>query len=317
MLKRSLQLFMIFTALFLSGEYCLNAAETSVPAVSAAAADSTINIDKNNQMMLVFVERLKSGDTKEARKIAKEMADFSKNYKDDEKTVYKSFYSNIEKELYILKNKNSKKNVVWVKEPIADGYYFLAVMDFNEKNYKDAIDNIQKCITWNPVRAPYYCERGFIFLNCGVNADYVSAQVAYEQALEYADNEEDFASALRGLGFAFASRNELEESAAAMILSEKFVPNNPDAQEHILRLKSLVPSFDFNMDIKKATKILKESHIQTTFSPDHSKVLLKLASEMKMPEEKEKALVFLIRANMLDPNNKDVEKKLKEVQMIK
>ena len=138
-------------------------------------------------------------------------------------------------------------------------------MDFQEEKYQDAIDNIQKCIMWNPVRAPYYCERGFIFLNCGIYADYVNAQVAYEQALECADNEEDFASALRGIGFAFAARNELEESAAAMILSQKFVPDNPDAKEHILRLKNLVPDFDFNMDVKKAKKILNESKIQTSF----------------------------------------------------
>lgn len=316
MFKRSFQLFLLFTALLLSSEYGLNAAELAVPAVSAAA-DSTITIDKNNQMMLVFVERLKSGNTKEARKIAQEMADFSKKYKDDANTEYKSFYSNIEKEYYIYKNKGSKKKIVWVPEPIADGYYFLAVIDFQDKKYQDAIDNIQKCIMWNPVRAPYYCERGFIFLNSGIYADFVSAQIAYEQALECADNEEDFASALRGLGFALAARNELDVSAAAMILSMKYVPDNADAKEHILRLKNLVPTFDFNMDTMKAKKILYDSKIQTTFSPEHATVLLKIASELKMPEEKEKALAFLISANMIDPSNKAVENKLKEIQKLK
>ena len=316
MLKRSLNLFIIFTALLLSFECRLNAQETAVPAVSAAA-DSTITIDKNNQMMLVFVERLKSGNYKEARKIANEMAGFSNKYKDDAMTEYKSFYSDIEREYYLLKNKGSKKKVVWVPEPIADGYYFLAVMDFQEKKYQDAVDNIQKCIIWNPVRAPYYCERGFIFLNSGIYADYVSAQVAYEQALECADNEEDFASALRGLGFSFAAMNQLEESAAAMILSQKYVPDSPDAKEHLLRLKNLVPSFDFNMDTKKAKKILYDSKIQTTFSPEHATVLLKLVNEMKMPDDKEKALAFLVSANRIDPGNKAVENKLKEIQKLK
>ena len=316
MYKRSFQLFIIFSLLLLSLECRLNAEELAVPAVSAAA-DSTITIDKNNQMMLVFVERLKSGNIKEARKIAQDMANFSQKYKDDANTEYKSFYSNIEKEYYIYKNKDSKKKVVWVPEPIADGYYFLAVMDFQEKKYQDAIDNIQKCIMWNPVRAPYYCERGFIFLNSGIYADYVSAQVAYEQALECADNEEDFASALRGLGFALASQNGLEESAAAMILSMKYVPDSADAKEHLLRLKNLVPSFDFNMDVKRAKKILSESKIQTTFSPEHSVVLLKMVNEMKLPDEKEKALAFLVSANRIDPGNKAVENKLKEVQKLK
>ena len=316
MLKRSFHLFIIFTALLLSFECRLNAQETAVPAVSAAA-DSTINIDKNNQMMLAFVERLKTGNTKEARKIANEMIAFSKKYKDDPMTEYKNFYSDIEKEYYLLKNKGSKKKVVWVQDPIADGYYFLAVMDFQEKKYQDAIDNIQKCIIWNPVRAPYYCERGFIFLNSGIYADYVSAQIAYEQALECADNEEDFASALRGLAFSFAAMNQLEESAAAMVLSQKYVPDSADAKEHLLRLKNLVPSFDFNMDTKKAKKILYDSKIQTTFSSEHATVLLKLVNEMKMPDDKEKALAFLVSANRIDPGNKAVENKLKEIQKLK
>ena len=271
-------------------------------------------IDKYNQMMMVFVQRLKSGNVAEARKIAKEIADYSKNYKDDANTEYKSFYSNIEKELYILKNKDNKKKVVWVEEPIADGYYFLAVIDFQEGKYKEAIEDIQKCISWNPVRSPYYCERGFIFLNSGKDPDAINAEVAYLQALEYANNEEDFASALRGLSFALAARNEFDVSMAAMVLSKEFERNSVDADEHILRLKKLIPNYDFEMNAKKARQILKENKIQTTYSPEHVRVLIKLASALKKPEEKEKAIIFLTHAQMLEPMNVEVMNKLKDLQ---
>ncbi len=271
-------------------------------------------IDRNNQMMMVFVQRLKSGNVAEARKIAKDMAAFSQKYKDTDSVEYKSFYSNIEKELYLLKNKDNKKKVVWVEEPIADGYYFLAVLDFQDKHYKDAISNIQKCIFWNPVRAAYYCERGFIFLNTTPESDLLSAQVAYEQALEYADDEETFASALRGLSFVFADKNQFEESVAAMILSKEFEPNSVEADEHLIRMKNLISGFDFNMSAKKAKEVLQKSNVQTTYSPEHVKVLIKLASELKMPEEKEKAKVFLTRALMLDPQNKEAISKMKNLQ---
>ena len=101
------------------------------------------------------------------------------------------------------------------------------------------------------------------------------------------------------------------------IISSIYIPDNPNAKAKILRLKNLDPSFDFNMDTVKAKKILYDSKIQTTFSPEHAVVLLKIVSELKMPEEKEKALAFLISANMIDPSNKAVEKKLKEIQNLK
>ncbi len=311
MTKKTLLLIIIISLLL---PFCENNLSAAEPKDTSGNNSQNSSIDRNNQMMLAFVQRMKSGNVTEARKIAKEMTAFANKYTDTADVEYKNFYSNMEKELYLLKNKNSKKKVVWVDDPIADGYYFLAVIDFQAKHYKEAKENIQKCIFWNPVRAPYYCERGFIFLNSGVESDYISAQVAYEQALEYADNEEDFASALRGVGFAFASRNMFEESVAAMVLSKEFEPNNTDAEEHILRMKNFIPSFDFSMDSKKARKILKDNKIQTTYSPEHVKVLIKLASELKMPEEKEKALIFLTRAQMLEPVNVEVINKLKEIQ---
>lgn len=302
MLKRSL--LYVFTSLFISLSTMTIAEESN----------TNSSIDKYNQMMMVFVERLRSGNVKEARKIANDMTSFSKNYKDDAKTEYKNFYSDIEKELYSLKNKDNKKKVVWVNEPIADGYYFLAVIDFQEKQYKDAIENIQKCIFWNPVHSAYYCERGFIFLNSGFDSNIINAQVAYEQALEYANNEEDFASALRGLGFVFTARGQFEESAASMILSKEYDANSTDADAHILYLKRLIPSFDFNMSANEARKILKEAKIQTSFSPDHVNVLIKMANSFTKPEEKERAIIFLRTAQLLDPNNTEVTKKLKALQ---
>lgn len=75
---------------------------------------------------------------------------------------------------------------------------------------------MQKAISWNPVRSAFYAERGFMFLRKNSGADIVGAQIAYEKALELADNPEDFAAALRGLAFVLVERRELEKALGSV-----------------------------------------------------------------------------------------------------
>ena len=60
------------------------------------------------------------------------------------------------------------------------------------------------------------------------------------------------------------------------------------------------------MTFEKAKQILKSRKIQTTYSPEHAKILVKLASEFKIPEQKEKAIAYLTGALILDPQNQEI-----------
>lgn len=271
---------------------------------------------KYNQMMMVATERFKNGDLAEARKVANELIAGADEFTDTDKTEYKTFYSQIEKELYVHKNANSGKDVVWVDARFADGYYFLSVLDFQEGKYSSSIDNMQKCICWNPMHSAYFCERGYIYLNAQESGSLVSAQIAYEKALELADNEEDFAAALRGLAFVMTEKSDFNTAIACLVLSKEFDPENPTTDEQITYIRGNYPFMTSDMKVDEARKALKEKGIQTTYSHQHVEVLLKMASgyNLSVPEEKERAKLLLMHARELEPQNKEVVEKFKAIK---
>ena len=272
------------------------------------------NIEKGNQMMIAFMERIKIGDLEGARKIANDMISPAEKIKDTATTEYKCFYSQTEKEYYLLKNKGNTQKVEWVQEPIADGYYLLAVLDFQEKLYKDSLEHISNCIFWNPVRAPFYCERGFLYLYAGEEKDLVNAQVAYEKAIELANNAEDMGAALRGVANVMIAKGDIPVAVAAIVVSKEYDSEHPDSSEQLLHIKRNYPNIDSDIGIREAKKTLKENNIQYEYSHSHVEVLLKMASELKMPEEKEKAIVLLEQARILEPKNVELLNKLKAIQ---
>lgn len=313
MIKKSVLLLGVLAA-FLGMENPAICAEKAGEAAKEGAKETIDYVEKGNQMMMAFMERIKIGDLEGARKIAKSMTEPAKNFTDSDSVEYKCFYSEIEKEYYLLKNKGSKKTVEWVQEPIADGYYLLAVLDFQDKHYKDALENIQNCVFWNPVRAPYFCERGFLYLYAGEEKDLVNAQVAYEKAVELADSNEDMATALRGIAAVMNAKDKIQVSIAALILSKEYDSEHTDLTEQLLFLKENYPEYNYDLSPREARNILKDNNIQCDYSHEHVEVLLKVVSKLKMPEEKERAVIFLNHARMLEPQNVEILNKLKSIQ---
>lgn len=315
MLKRSLLIISAVAAMLTCQAPGLLAQEATQETASATPRNAMIDsIDKGNQMMIAFMEHIKIGDVKGARKIANDMIAPAKDYKDSDTVEYKTFYSQMEMEYYLLKNKDNKKEVKWVQEPIADGYYLLAVLDFQEKLYKDALEHIQNCVSWNPVRSAYYIERGFLYLFSGDEQNIVDAQVAYEKAIELADSSEDIAAGLRGIASVMNAKGNLPVAVAALVVSKEYDSENPDADEQILYIKREYSDFDCNMTSKEARKLLKENNIQCDYSHDHVEILVKMASKLDKPEDKEMAKILLQQATFLEPNNTDLKNKLKALK---
>ncbi|MDN5280747.1 MAG: hypothetical protein PWR01_4712 [Clostridiales bacterium] len=292
---------------------------TSVLSAQTRTASATREIDPvvmTNQMMLVFMERMKSGALKEAREVAEEMIYGHKKLQDTDKVEYRSFHSAMEKELYELKmqREGSKKKVVWVEQPISDGYYLLAILDFQEGNHDKALETLQKAINWNPVRSAFYSERGFMFLKNRNGADLLMAQIAYQKALELADNGEDFAAALRGLAFVFVEKRRLAEALACLLVSKTFDPSSLDAEEEMLFIRRADPDLFASMSLKDAKEVLRNSGIQTEYSPEHIQVLMRLADNLSTQKAADKAVLFLRKANEMAPDNNDIKNRLKELE---
>jgi tetratricopeptide (TPR) repeat protein len=269
-----------------------------------------------NQLMLIFMDRMKAGDYKEAREVAQEMIYEHKKYKDSAKVEYKSFHSAMEKEYYEMQlaKQGEKKKVAWVEQPISDGFYLLAVLDFQEKKHKSALENLQKAIFWNPVRSAFYTERGFMLLQKDDGPDFLMAQIAYKKALELAETGEDFAAALRGLAFIFVERGRLAEALACLLVSKEFDSTSMDAEEELLFIRRADPDLFVSMNLSNAKELLRKAGIQTTYSPAHIQVLLRLADNFATGKTADKAIMLLRKAKDMAPENSEVTKRLQQLQ---
>jgi len=325
MLKRYLPVCMLSAMIFAGPVF---AQQSSKPANADASAGrkvelqlatQTVKVDPvvlTNQMMIVFMERMKTGNLKEARDVANEMVFTHEKFQDTDGKVHKSFHSAMERELYsLLEQRNgSKRDIEWVEQPVSDGFYFLAILDFQENKHDDALANMQKAIQWNPVRSAFFAERGFMQLRKNSGPDIVAAKIAYEKALELADNPEDFAAALRGLAFVLVERRELQKALACLIVSKEFDADADDADEEIQYIRQADPELVSAMNLKMAREILKNAGILASYAPEHVQVLIRLADAYKSPKDAEKAIALLKKAHEMDPKNSEVNRRLKVLE---
>ncbi len=258
---------------------------------------------------------MKSGNPKEARDVANEMVFGHEKYQDTDQKVHKSFHSAMEKELFDLyeERSGSRRSVEWIDQPVSDGFYFLAILDFQENRHEEALTNMQKAIFWNPVRSAFYAERGFMFLRKNSGPDIVGAQIAYEKALELADNAEDFAAALRGLAFVLVERRELEKALACLVVSKEYDADQEDTDEEIQFIRRADPALVNDMTLARARDVMKDAKILSSYSADHVEVLIKLADAFKGSDPK-KAIMLLKKAREMSPKNQTVADRLKAIQ---
>ena len=203
-------------------------------------------------------------------------------------------------------DEGNNAQIVWLPQPISDGFYLLSILDFQEGNHNKALENMRRAIFWNPVRSAFFAERGYMLLNKQDGADILMAQVAYNRALELADNPEDFAAALRGLGFVMSERNRIETAIACLVLSAEYDPTSMDTEQMLASLSRVNPRLFATIDVEKAKEILQENSILHTYSPKHSTVLVSMAEAMlknETPQAEESAKRLLERAVQMNPNN--------------
>lgn len=269
-----------------------------------------------NQMMLTFMERMKVREYDAAREVAQEMVLGHEKIGGKPNVEHKSFYSAMEKELYTMQQQKAGNNnkIVWVSQPISDGFYLLSMLDFQQGLHEEALENMQRAIHWNPVRSAFFSERGFMLLNKKGGPDLLMAQIAYERSLELADNTEDFASALRGLAFVSLERGRIEQSLACLLVAETFDTDNMDTEQQIAYISRMNPALFASMDLDKAKQLLRKNGILVTYSPDHVKVLMSMADNFVAARAADKAISLLRHAQKMAPENALVRQKLQRLQ---
>jgi len=322
MMNKYLPICLVVALLTGNGLCAQTPAATAKPAKASPAikmtASGTIDVSKidpiklNNQMMMVFMERMKAGDYAEAREIANQMIFGHDKFSSTETKEYKSFHSLMEKELYsLLENRQgNKKEVEWVEQPISDGFYLLSMLDFQEGKHEDALANMQRAVYWNPVRSAFYCERGYMLLRNNTNPNPLMAQVAYIKALELADNPEDFAGALRGLAFILLERRQPDVALACQLVAKEFTPGENDVEEELFFISRNFPTLYNSMSLTTARQTLKKNRILDDYAPEHVQVLLRLADSFKDPKDAPRVISLLHRAKQMAPKNQEVNRRI-------
>ncbi|RCK80830.1 MAG: hypothetical protein OZSIB_2718 [Candidatus Ozemobacter sibiricus] len=290
---------------------------TSATATKATAAEPQVPsqpvnpILLSNQMMVTVSERIKAGALPEARKIAEDMIYGHEKITDSAKGLVRTFASMMGKKLFErqMKRDGHQEPVIWLQQPIADGFYFLAIIDFQDKKPKEALENIQRAIQWDPTRAAFFIERGFLMINQEQPIPLAEIAASYLKALELADDPVDFAAALRGLGYVFIEQNDWEGALACYLVSLHFDPQSEAAKKEIDFIKFNQPVVFKNLDGAAAIQALNRRKVPVKIDPVHVEILLEIANELPASQTQELKAV-LKRALLLDPKNETIKKRL-------
>ncbi len=291
---------------------------TVKPAAKSAAAEPQVpsqSVDPimlSNQMMVTASERIKAGALPEARKIAEDMVYGHEKITDSAKGLVRTFSSMMGKKLFEdqMKRDGHQEPVIWLQQPIADGFYFMAIIDFQEKKPREALENIQRAIQWDPTRAAFFIERGFLMINQEQPVPLADIAASYLKALELADDPIDFAAALRGLGYVFVEQNDWEGALACYLVSLHFDPQSDAAKKEIDFIKFNQPVVFQKLDAAGAIQALNRRKVPVKIDPIHVQILLKIADELSPTTQSHELKAILKRALLLDPKNEPIKKRL-------
>lgn len=140
---------------------------------------------------------------------------------EDEQATHYSFYNYIEAAIYFNKYRPQKKNID-PNNNIAEVYFFLGYIEYENKNYEKAIEYLDKGLEWNPVSIQIMSEKINVYRSMG---DWEKYRVEIEKAYEYIYEVPLMAKYYRDLGFYYTEKGLYDVSNALYSHSRYFVDN--------------------------------------------------------------------------------------------
>lgn len=172
--------------------------------------DKMIEIDKmiKNKQYIVAKKELENIIAMEEFKVP-----------EDEQATHYSFYNYIEAAIYFNKYRPQKKNIN-PNNNIAEVYFFLGYIEYENKNYEKAIEYLDKGLEWNPVSIQIMSEKINVYRCMG---DWEKYRVEIEKAYEYIYEVPLMAKYYRDLGFYYTEKGLYDVSNALYSYSGYFV----------------------------------------------------------------------------------------------
>ena len=138
---------------------------------------------------------------------------------EDERATHYSFYNYIEAAIYFNKYRPQKKNID-PNNNIAEVYFFLGYIEYENKNYEKAIEYLDKGLEWNPVSIQIMSEKINVYRSMG---DWEKYRVEIEKAYEFIYEVPFMAKYYRDLGFYYTEKGLYDVSNALYSYSRYFV----------------------------------------------------------------------------------------------
>lgn len=138
---------------------------------------------------------------------------------EDEQATHYSFYNYIEAAIYFNKYRPQKKNID-PNNNIAEVYFFLGYIEYENKNCEKAIEYLDKGLEWNPVSVQIMSEKINVYRSMG---DWEKYRVEIEKAHEFIYEVPLMAKYYRDLGFYYTEKGMFDVSNALYSYSRYFV----------------------------------------------------------------------------------------------
>jgi len=180
--------------------------------------DKMIEIDKmiKNKQYIVAKKELENIIAMEEFKVPK-----------DEQATHFSFYNYIEAAIYFNKYRPQKKNIN-PNNNIAEVYFSLGYIEYENKNYEKAIEYLDEGLEWNPVSIQIMSEKINVYRGMG---DWEKYRVEIEKAYEYIYEVPLMAKYYRDLGFYYTEKGLYDISNALYSYSRYFVDDELASNE--------------------------------------------------------------------------------------
>lgn len=144
------------------------------------------------------------------------------------------FNTHLEFMLYCCMERNNK--VSWNRNFLAEVYLLKGMVEFENKNYKEAIPFFEKALRWNPVSVATYNE---ILESYMALRDFEKFDIYFEKAINIAARPIDLAMLYKKLAYVWEERGKEEIAYNLLLYSKLFFPRK-EADSEIAYLERKV-----------------------------------------------------------------------------
>lgn len=270
-------------------KYCTNCLLTFDEEEADEEDDADESEEEETETLDIIYDRgvshIKLGQYEEGTKYLKQYLKEVEQMKKTTEEDWYTFNNCVELVLFTKENEAEAKNIVDINYESSNAYLYLAMADFENKDYEEAIKKLNKALKWNPNNINVLFERAETYKNKGDLKKYYNLTLDLYDKI-YTIN--DLAHYYRNLGYYFIETENWDLAKALYLYSVRFENNDVALTE----LKYIISkSKDNSLPAKDdLQEILKEERIPTFIAKETIKIVNELYNQI-VKEDKENSNV--------------------------